>query len=73
MPGVATLRPARFALGPSAAFRTTPGLIFFYSYSGEDCSDLTHSWASHREFPYCKCPGNIDTPRKPVAAEQTIQ
>jgi hypothetical protein len=26
--------PARFAQGLSADFRTTPGLIFFYSYSG---------------------------------------
>jgi len=34
MPGVAGLTPARFALGLSADFRTTPGLIFFYSYSG---------------------------------------
>jgi hypothetical protein len=34
MPGVAGLTPARFALGSSAVFRTTPGLIFFYSCSG---------------------------------------
>ena len=34
MPGVAALTPARFAQGLSADFRTTPGLIFFYSYSG---------------------------------------
>jgi hypothetical protein len=34
MPGVAGLTPARFALGLSAVFRTTPGLIFFYSCSG---------------------------------------
>jgi hypothetical protein len=34
MPGVTALTPARFALGLSADFRTTPGLIFFYSYSG---------------------------------------
>jgi len=26
MPGVAALQPARFALGLSAVFRTTPGL-----------------------------------------------
>ncbi len=32
MPGVAGLVPARFALGLSADFRTTPGLIFFYSF-----------------------------------------
>jgi hypothetical protein len=35
MPGVAGLTPARFALGLSADFRTTPGLIFLYSCSGE--------------------------------------
>jgi len=35
MPGVAGLTPARFALGLSADFRTTPGLIFFYSSAGE--------------------------------------
>lgn len=34
MPGVAALRPVRFTLELSADFRTTPGLIFFYSYSG---------------------------------------
>lgn len=45
MPGVAGLAPARFALGLTAVFRTTPGLIFFYSSSGEDCSDLAHWWA----------------------------
>jgi hypothetical protein len=33
MPGVAKLTPARFALGLSADFRTTPGLILFYSLS----------------------------------------
>ena len=47
MPGVAALTPARFAQGLSADFRTTPGLIFFYSCSGEDCSDLAHWWACH--------------------------
>jgi len=41
MPGVAALTPARFALGLSADFRTTPGLIFFYSCSGKDCSDVS--------------------------------
>jgi hypothetical protein len=34
MPGVAALTPARFTLGLSADFRTIPGLICFYSYSG---------------------------------------
>ena len=34
MPGVAALTPARFALKLSADFRTTPGLIFFYSSAG---------------------------------------
>jgi len=33
MPGLAGPRPARFALGLSADFRTTPGLIFFYPLS----------------------------------------
>ena len=30
MPGVAGLQPARFALGLSAVFRTTPGLSSFW-------------------------------------------
>lgn len=34
LPGVDGLTPARFALGLSTVFRTTPGLIFFYSSSG---------------------------------------
>ena len=50
MPGVAALQPARFALGLSAVFRTTPGLILFYSFAGEDCSDLAHWWACHLAF-----------------------
>jgi len=31
MPGIAALRPARFALGLSADFRTTPSLFLSYS------------------------------------------
>ena len=42
MPGVAALTPARFALGLSADFRTPPGLIFFYSCSGEAGDKIGH-------------------------------
>lgn len=40
MPGDDTLKPARFSWGQVLMFRTTPGLIFFYSYSRLDFSDM---------------------------------
>jgi len=56
MPGVAALTPARFALGLSADFRTTPGLIFFYSCSGKDCSDVTRLLAEKEEQSLSRVP-----------------
>jgi hypothetical protein len=41
MPGVAALKPAFVLQRSSADFSTTPGLVFFYSYMGADCSDVT--------------------------------
>jgi hypothetical protein len=42
MPGVAGLQPARFALGSSAVFRTTPGLPYFLAQCALNCSDRAH-------------------------------
>jgi hypothetical protein len=44
MPGVAALTPA-WRLGLSVVDRTTPGLIFLYSFSGADISDVPYLWS----------------------------
>ena len=44
LPGVARAHVPRFALGLSADFRTTPGLILFLLLSPFDCSDVVLSF-----------------------------
>jgi hypothetical protein len=44
MPGVARAHVPRFALGLSADFRTTPGLIFFYSRFAFYFSDVSRAF-----------------------------
>ncbi len=63
MPGVAGLVPARFALGSSADFRTTPGLIFFLLFLSLDFSDVARADRANRSAPVPRPAADMGVPK----------